>query len=55
MSKHLDTAQEVLELEIIGLEALKEALNARFGEAVELLLSARGRIVVSVQSLDIIS
>jgi len=47
MSRHLQTAQEVLELEIIGLEALKEALSGSFAEAVDILKSARGRIVVS--------
>ncbi len=47
MTRHLDTAQEVIELEIAGLEALKDALDARFSEAVDLLKSAKGRIVVT--------
>lgn len=47
MTRHLDTAQEVIELEIHGLEALKDGLDGQFSEVVELLKSARGRIVVT--------
>lgn len=47
MTRHLETAQEVIELEISGLEALKESLDGGFSEAVDLLKSAKGRIVVT--------
>lgn len=47
MTRHLDTAQEVLDLEISGLEALKDSLDGGFSEAVDHLKSAKGRIVVT--------
>lgn len=47
MSDHLAVAREVLNIEIAGLEAVREALDARFAEAVAALKAARGRIIVT--------
>ena len=47
MTKHVDTASEVIELEILGLRALKSALNGMFSDAVDALSKANGRIVVT--------
>ena len=47
MAQHIDIASEVLELEIAGLEAFKNALDHRFSEMTELLREASGRIVVT--------
>ncbi|HXI87881.1 MAG TPA: KpsF/GutQ family sugar-phosphate isomerase, partial [Parvularculaceae bacterium] len=43
----LDIARDVIGLEIAGLEALRESLGAPFEETLELLKSARGRIIVT--------
>ncbi|MBI1365940.1 MAG: KpsF/GutQ family sugar-phosphate isomerase [Alphaproteobacteria bacterium] len=43
----LDIAREVLGIEIAGLEALREGLDAGFVETLELLKSASGRIIVT--------
>ncbi len=43
----LTTARKVIEVEIEGLHAVKEKLGPSFVEAVELILSARGRVVVT--------
>lgn len=42
-----DTARRVIEIEIAGLQALAENLNGAFGAAVQMILSARGRVIVS--------
>ncbi|MFZ5616188.1 MAG: KpsF/GutQ family sugar-phosphate isomerase [Pseudomonadota bacterium] len=47
MSKHLEVARDVLSLEIAGLEALKKSLNEEFGRTVDLLKSARGKIIAT--------
>ncbi len=47
MTKYLEIASEVIELEISGLEALKSALDERFAGVVDLLKAAAGRIVVT--------
>jgi len=47
MSRHLEIAQEVIEFEISGLNALKGALDGRFAAAVDLLKTVKGRIVVT--------
>jgi len=47
MTKHLDIASEVIDLEILGLRALKNALDGSFSDAVEALRKADGRIVVT--------
>ena len=43
----LEIARRVLNIEIEGLEAVKGKLGASFESAVELILSARGRVVVT--------
>ncbi len=43
----LSTAREVIEVEIEGLQAVKEKMGDSFVEAVELILAARGRVVVT--------
>ncbi len=47
MTKHIDIASEVIDLEILGLRALKSALDQGFSDAVEALRRADGRVVVS--------
>ncbi len=47
MTKHIDIASEVIDLEILGLKALKNALDQGFSDAVEALRRADGRVVVS--------
>jgi arabinose-5-phosphate isomerase len=47
MTKHIDIASEVIDLEILGLRALKNALDQGFSDAVEVLRRADGRVVVS--------
>lgn len=42
-----DTARRVIDIEIAGLQALAENLNGAFGAAVQMILSARGRVIVS--------
>ena len=42
-----NTARRVIEIEIAGLTALAESLNGAFGAAVQMILSARGRVIVS--------
>lgn len=41
------TARRVIEIEIAGLTALAESLDGAFGAAVQMILSARGRVIVS--------
>ena len=45
--KHLDTARRVIPEEAAGLEALANGLGDGFAEAVQMILSAKGRIIVS--------
>lgn len=47
MSKHLDAARDVLTLEIRGLEALRESLDAEFDRMVALLAATKGKIVAT--------
>jgi arabinose-5-phosphate isomerase len=47
MTKHIGIASEVIDLEILGLRALKNALDQGFSDAVEVLRRADGRVVVS--------
>ncbi|NOX83053.1 MAG: KpsF/GutQ family sugar-phosphate isomerase [Alphaproteobacteria bacterium] len=47
MTKHIEIASEVIDLEILGLRALKNALDQGFSDAVEVLRRADGRVVVS--------
>ena len=47
MSKHLDIARRVIREEAAGLEALAAAIGQGFEDAVELILNAKGRIIVS--------
>ena len=47
MSDRLQIAREVLNLEIAGLEALRDSLGEEFATAVGLLSNAPGRIAVS--------
>ncbi|SDD41095.1 arabinose-5-phosphate isomerase [Paracoccus isoporae] len=47
MSSYLETARRVIETEANGLAALSAALNEPFDRAVDTILSARGRVVVS--------
>lgn len=47
MSKHLDIARRVILEEAAGLKALSEAIGQGFEDAVELILNAKGRIIVS--------
>ena len=44
---HARTARRVIDIEIAGLQALAESLDGAFGKAVELILGARGRVIVS--------
>ena len=46
-AKHLDTARRVIREEAAGLEALADGLGDGFAEAVSMILSAKGRIIVS--------
>ena len=46
-SRHLTTAARVITEEAMALTALAQGLDARFGEAVEVLLAATGRVIVS--------
>jgi len=43
----LDTARRVISIETAALSALGDSLGAAFGEAIELLLSAKGRVIIS--------
>lgn len=43
----LDTARRVISIETAALSALGDSLGAEFGEAIELLLSAKGRVIIS--------
>ena len=43
----IDTARQVLSLEIDGLEALSRSLDGRFEAAVETILSAKGRVIAT--------
>ena len=47
MNGYLDTAQRVIRTEAAGLEALAQSLGPAFVQALELILAARGRVVVS--------
>ena len=47
MSSYLSTARRVIATELAGLSALSDSLGAPFDRAVEMLLAARGRVVVS--------
>ncbi len=47
MSKHLDIARRVITEEAAGLTALSAALGEGFSETVEIILSAKGRVIVS--------
>lgn len=47
MSAYLDTARRVIRTEITGLEALALGLDDSFDRAVELILAATGRVIVS--------
>lgn len=42
-----ETARRVIDIEIAGLQALAESLDGAFGAAVQMILSARGRVIVS--------
>ena len=46
-SPFLDTARRVIGIEADGLRALSEALDGSFAAAVELILKAKGRVIVS--------
>ena len=43
----LATARRVVSIETAALSALGDSLGAEFGEAIELLLSAKGRVIIS--------
>ena len=47
MDAYLDTARRVIRTEAEGLEALAQGLGPSFVDALELILAARGRVVVS--------
>ncbi|WBU52708.1 SIS domain-containing protein [Paracoccus sp. SCSIO 75233] len=47
MSRYLDTARRVIATENAGLAALSDSLGASFDQAVETILAATGRVVVS--------
>ncbi len=47
MSAYLDTARRVIRTEIDGLQALAAGLYDSFDRAIEIILAARGRVVVS--------
>ncbi len=44
---HASTARRVIDIEIAGLQALAASLDGAFGAAVDLILGARGRVIVS--------
>ncbi|WP_444453707.1 KpsF/GutQ family sugar-phosphate isomerase [Rhodobacter capsulatus] len=44
---YANTARRVIEIEIAGLQALAASLDGAFGAAVQMILSARGRVIVS--------
>ena len=43
----LDTARRVIDVEMRGLAALSTALDGSFAEAIDLILKAKGRVIVS--------
>ncbi len=43
----LDLARQVIDIEIAGLSALRDTLDASFAAAIDLLLSLRGRLIVT--------
>ena len=47
MSTYLDTARRVIATEALGLSALSDSLGDSFDRAIETILAARGRVVVS--------
>lgn len=47
MNAYLNTARRVIRTEIEGLDALAQGLDHSFERAVELILAARGRVIVS--------
>lgn len=47
MSSYIDTARRVIRTELGGLEMLADSLGTEFDEAVDLILKAQGRVVVS--------
>ena len=47
MTSHIDTAREVLDLEIAGLKALHASLGPSFDKTVSLLAGVNGKIVVT--------
>lgn len=47
MSSYIDTARRVIRTELGGLEMLANSLGTEFDEAVDLILKAQGRVVVS--------
>ncbi|MDO5643826.1 MAG: SIS domain-containing protein, partial [Paracoccus sp. (in: a-proteobacteria)] len=47
MSSYLDTARRVIATEAQGLSALSAGLGDTFDRAVELILAAKGRVIVS--------
>lgn len=47
MTDHVKIAKEVIDFEISGLTALKDALNGDFSSALAVLKSAQGRIIVT--------
>lgn len=47
MSAYLDTARRVIKIEAQALSALEQTLDESFDKAVELLLAANGRVIVS--------
>jgi len=47
MPDHLDTVREVIDLEISGLKALKQAINGEFAEFLAILRQTSGRIIVT--------
>jgi len=47
MSRYLDTAHRVIAVQRAALDRLKTSLNGSFDRAVELLLGAHGRVIVS--------
>jgi len=44
---YANTARRVIEIEIAGLSALADSLDGAFARAVEMILQARGRVIVS--------
>jgi len=47
MSKILKRARETLEIEIAGIKGLKERLDPKFEEAISLLFSCKGKVILS--------